>query len=76
MIPFTKIVLNEIIFMYCDLINTLKNFLKIFECISLTCIQGMSVSVITNHLHAPVVSLDEIGALPDETCGYILCDLT
>ncbi len=32
--------------------------------------------MITNQLHATVVSLDEVGALPDENYGDIHCDLT
>ncbi len=71
-ITLTKLVLDEIIFMFCNAINTLKNFLKIFEGKGLTCIQGKNVSVITKQLHAAVVSLDELGTLPDETCGDIL----
>ncbi len=53
-------------------INSLKNFLKIFESKGSTHIQGKNVSVITKQLHAAVVSLDEVGALPDESYGDIL----
>ncbi len=62
--------------MSCDIINALKNFLKIFESKGLTCIQGKNVSVVTKQLHATVVSLDEAGALPDETYGNILQGFT
>ncbi len=68
----TKLVLDEIFFMPCDVINALNNFLKIFESKGLTWIQGKNNSVITNQLHITVVSLDEVGALPDETYGDIL----
>ncbi len=50
-----------------DVINALKNFLKIFESKGLTCIQGKNVSVITKKLCALIVSLDEVGALPNKT---------
>ncbi len=58
--------------MSCDIINALKNFLKIFERKGLTWIQGKNGSVITKQFHSPVVSLDEVGAMPDETYGDIL----
>ncbi len=41
-ITLTKLVLDEIFFMSCNVIDTLKNFLKIFESKGLTCIQGKS----------------------------------
>ncbi len=72
----TKLVLDEIFFMSCNVINALKNFLKIFETISLTLIQGENVTVITKQLHATVVSRDEVGALPDETYGGIVQGFT
>ncbi len=75
-ITLTKLVLDEIFFMSRDVINALKNFLKIFESKGLTRIQGENVSVITKQLHAAVVSLDEVGALPDETYGDILRGFT
>ncbi len=71
-ITLTKLVLDEIFFMSRNIINALKNFLKIFESKGLTQIQGKNVSVITKQLHAAVVSLDEVGALPDETYEDIL----
>ncbi len=71
-ITLTKLVLDEIFFMSCDVINALKNFLKIFESKGLTHIQGKNVSVITKQLHAAVVSLDEVGTLLRETYGDIL----
>ncbi len=71
-ITLTKLVLDEIFFMYCDVINALKNFLKIFESKGLTRIQGENDSVITKQLHAAVISLDEVGTLPDETYVNIL----
>ena len=71
-ITLTKLVLDEIFFMSCNVINALKNFLKIFESKGLTRIQGKNVSVITKQLHATVVSLDEVGTLPDEPYGDIL----
>ncbi len=75
-ITLTKLVLDEIFFMSHNVINALKNFLKIFESKGLTRIQGKNVSVITKQLHAAVVSLDEVGALPDETYGDILQGFT
>ncbi len=54
--------MDEIFFMSCNVINALKNFLKIFESKGLTQIQGKNVSLITKQLHATVVSLDEVGA--------------
>ncbi len=72
----TKLVLDEIFFMSHNVINALKNFLKIFESKGLTCFQGKNVSVITKQLHAAVVSLDEVGALPIETYGDILRGFT
>ncbi len=75
-ITLTKLVLDEIFFMSCDVINALKNFLKIFESKGLSHIQGKNVSVITKQLNAAVVSLDEVGALPDETYGDILRGFT
>ena len=62
--------------MSCDVINALKNFLKIFESKGLTQSQGENVSIITKQLHAAVVSLDEVGTLPDETYGDILQGFT
>ncbi len=50
-----------------NVVNALKNFLKIFESKVLTWIQSKNVSIITKQLHAAVVSLHEVGALPDET---------
>ncbi len=58
--------------MSCKVINALKNFLKVFESKGLTRIQGKTVSMITKQFHATVVSMDEVGALPDETYGDIL----
>ncbi len=58
--------------MSCNVINAIKNFSKIFKSKYLTQIQGKNISVITNQLHAAVVSLDEVGAVPDETYGEIL----
>ncbi len=55
-----------------NVINALKNFLKIFERKGLTWIQGKNISVITKQLHVAMVGLDEVGALPDETQGDIL----
>ncbi len=71
-ITLTKLVLDEIFFMSRNIINALKNFLKIFESKGLTHIQGKNVSVITKQLHATVVSLDVVGFLPDKTYGDIL----
>ncbi len=62
--------------MSCDVINALKNFLKIFESKGLTWIIGNNVSVITKQLHATVVSLDEVGALPDENPVEIFFEFT
>ncbi len=56
--------------------DDLKNLLTTFESKGLTQIQGKNVSVITKQLHATVVSLDEVGALPDETYGDILNGFT
>ncbi len=75
-ITLTKLVWDEIFFMSHNVINALKNFLKIFESKGLTRIQGENVSVITKQLHAAVVSLNEVGMLPDETYGDSLCGLT
>ncbi len=58
--------------MSCTIINALKNFLNTFESKGLICIQGKNVSVITKQLHVAVVSLDDVGALSDETYGDIL----
>ncbi len=55
-----------------DFIKTFKNFLKIFESKGLSHIQGEDMSITTKQLCAPMVSLDDIGALPDETYGDIL----
>ncbi len=38
------------------------------------CIQGKHVYPITKQFHTAVISLDKVGALPDETFGHILCD--
>ncbi len=65
-ITLTKLVLDEIFFMSRNIINALKNFHGTFESNGLTCIQGKNASVITKQLHAVVVSLDEVGALPIE----------
>ncbi len=64
-ITLTKWVLDEIFFMFSNINNALKNFLKIFESKSSTHIEGKNVSVITKQLHAVVVSLDEVGTFPD-----------
>ncbi len=63
----TKLVVDEIFFLSCHIINALKNFFKIFESKGLTNIQGKNISVITKQLHSAVVSLDEVCTLPDET---------
>ncbi len=52
-----------------------NNILKIFESNHLTHIQHTSVSI-TKQLHAAMVSLNEVDALPDETYGNILCGFT
>ncbi len=65
MITLTKLVMDKIF--HGLLINTLKNFLKIFESKGLTWIQGKNVSVITKQMHAAVVSLDEVNALSVES---------
>ncbi len=75
-ITHTKLVLDEIFFISPNVIDALNNFLKIFESKGLTWIQGKNVSVITKQLHAAMISLDEVGALPDETYGDILCGFT
>ncbi len=75
-ITLTKLVLDENFCMFFNIINTLKNFLKIFESNGLTLIQGKTVSMITKQLHAAVVSLGEVGTLPDETYRDILCGFT
>ncbi len=54
----------------------LKNFLKFFENEGFTHIQGKNVSKIAKKLHTPVISLDEVGALSDETYGDFLCGFT
>ncbi len=59
-----------------NIINALKNFLKIFESKGLTLIQGENASVITKQLHAAVVKFDEVGAFPDEAYGDILRGFT
>ncbi len=56
-----------------NIINALKNFLKIFENKGLTQIQGKNVSVITKQLHT---AMDEVGTLPHETYGDILHGFT
>ncbi len=71
-ITLTKSVLDEIFFMLHDVINSFKNFLKIFESKGFTWIQGKNVSMITKQLNAAVVSLDKAGALPNKTYGDIL----
>ncbi len=71
-ITLIKLVLEKIIFMSCDVINALKNFLKIFESKGLNQIQSMKISVITKQLNVAVVSLNEFGTLLDETYGDIL----
>ncbi len=45
-ITLTKLVLDEIFFMSCIVINALKNFLKIFQSKGVTYIQSKNVSVI------------------------------
>ncbi len=75
-ITLTTLVLDEIFFISHDVINDLKNFLKIFESIGSTQIQGNNVSVITKQLHATVISLNEVVALPDETYGDSLWGFT
>ncbi len=65
-ITLTKRVLDEF-FMSCNVIDALKNFLKIFVSKGLIQINGKNVSVITKQLYAEVDSLDEICVLPDET---------
>ncbi len=62
--------------MSCNSIEALKNSLKIFESKGLTIIQGKNPSTITKQLHAFVVCLDEVGTLPNETCGDILHGFT
>ncbi len=61
-ITLTKLLLGEIFFTSWNIINALKNFIKI--------------SVITKLFHATVVSLDEVDALPDEAFGNILWGFT
>ncbi len=70
-ITLTKLGSDEIFFMSCNVINVIKNFLTSFESKGLTWIQGKNVSMITKQLHTTVVSLNEVGALPDETYGDI-----
>ncbi len=65
-----------IFFMSCNIINALKNFLNIFESKDSTHIQFKNESVITMQLHAAVVTLAEVGALPDENYGDILLCFT
>ncbi len=72
----TKLDFDEIFFIFYDIINALKNFLKIFESKGLTQIQAKNISVTTKQLHAAMVSLDEVGALPDETYGNVLQGFT
>ncbi len=72
-ITLTKLVLDEIFFVSHDVINALKNFLKIFESKGFTRIQGKNVSVITKQLHATVVSLDEVGTYGDILRGFTKC---
>ncbi len=71
----TKLVLDEIFLSY-DIINTLKNSLKIFESKGLSHIKGENISIITKQLHVTVVCLDELDALPNETYRDILFDFT
>ncbi len=59
-----------------NVINSLKNFLKILADKRLTLIHDEKVSVITKCLHAAVVGLDEIGSFPDETYGDVLHSFT
>ncbi len=66
------VVLDEIFFMSCNIINALKNFFNVFESKGLIHIQSKNVSVINKKLRATVVSLNEVGALPDETYDDIL----
>ncbi len=70
-ITLNKLVLDEIFFMSWNVINTIKNCFKICLSKGLTHIQGNNISVITKPLHDAVVSMEEIGALPDETYGDI-----
>ncbi len=57
--------------MSCNIINALKNFLKIIESKGLTWITGKNESVISKQLHAAVVSLDQV-----ETYGDLLHSFT
>ncbi len=50
-IALTKLVLEKIFFISCNVINALKNFSKIFKSKGLIFIQGKNISVITNQLH-------------------------
>ncbi len=58
-------------FMSCDIINTLKYFLEIFESKNLTCVQGKNISVMPKQLNTSLFRLDEGGVLHDETYGCI-----
>ncbi len=64
-IAVTKLVLDKIVCIFCN-VNVLKILLKVKKCICLTEIQGMNFFIITNQLHATMVSLGEVGTLPDE----------
>ncbi len=75
-IALTTLVLDDIFFMSCNVTNTLKKFLKIFESTGLTQIQVKNFSKITKQLHVAVVCLDEVCALSDEPYGNSLCGFT
>ncbi len=68
-----KLVLDRLF--TCNVINALKNFLKINESKCLTHNQGKNISVITKQLHAAVVSLDEVNTFPDEAMEVSFMDL-
>ncbi len=75
-VTLTKLVLDEVFFTSWDVINTLKNFLMICESKGLIFVWGKNISIITEQLHAAVISLDNIGALPGEAYGDILWGFT
>ncbi len=75
-ITLTKLVLDEIFLMSCNVINAHKNYLKISESKSLTYIHGKNFSVVTKELGAALVSLNKVGTLSDENYGDVFCGFT
>ncbi len=71
-ITLIKLVLNEIMFMSCSIITSLKDFLKIFDSKGLPQIQGDIISGITKQFLVAIVCLDEFWALPDKAYGDVV----